>query len=84
ATYGGNGTTVDGSSASLSQDVDKADSATTLGVPVNVTVGTPATLTATVSNPAGHPVTGTVNFYDGPTFISAGTILNGVATITHT
>jgi|GEM_PF-797410 parallel beta-helix repeat (two copies) len=82
AAYSGDGSFVPSTSSTLTQVVDHAASATTLGSGTNPsTFGQAVTLTATVSSTGGTP-TGTVTFAEGATTLGTAAVTNGSGTLT--
>jgi hypothetical protein len=79
ATYSGD-TNYAGSSATLTEVVNKAGTTTTLNSSQSsTTFGQTVTFTASVFAASGDP-TGIVTFMDGSTVLGTGTLVNGVAT----
>lgn len=80
ATYGGDTANAASTSTAFAQTTNpKNATTTTLSASVNPAgISQPLTLTATVT---GSSPTGSVNFLDGATYIGAGSLTNGVATL---
>ncbi|ACZ22568.1 putative collagen-binding protein [Sanguibacter keddieii DSM 10542] len=83
AVYSGS-TSLAGSQASRTVTVTAAGTTTTLAAPGPLTVGTPTTLSATVSAPSGGTVTGSVEFLRGGDVVATGTLAGGTATASFT
>ncbi len=68
------------SSASIAQTVNQAATATSVSSNLNPAVwGQSITLSATVTPQYGGTVTGTINFYDGPSLVGTGTVSGNAA-----
>ena len=82
AAYSGNSTAA-GSSASLSQTVQKVPTTTTIASSMNPSIRKqPVTFTATVSTASGLVPSGMVRFYNGSKLLGAGALANGSAILT--
>ena len=87
AVYGSDTNFSGGTSAPLSQVVNKANTSTVVTSSVNPsTYGQAVTLTATVTAaaPGAGAPTGSAQFFDGATSLGSGTLVSGVANITTT
>ena len=83
AVYSGDATHEPSTSPAVTQTVGKATPTVTLtSTPNPSTVGSPVSLTATVTN--GFQPSGTVTYKDGATTLGIGTVTSGVATYTAT
>ncbi len=86
ATYGGDGNFAGSATTGpLNQVVNKVTTSLSLGSSVNPsTSGQSVTFTATVTPTSGSGETGTVTFYDNGTFIGAGGVSGGTASLATT
>jgi hypothetical protein len=87
AVYGSDTNFSGGTSAPLSQVVNKANTSTVVTSSVNPsTYGQAVTLTAmvTAAAPGAGAPTGSAQFFDGATSLGSGTLVSGVANITTT
>jgi sugar lactone lactonase YvrE len=84
--YSGDASNAAGTSNSVSEVITQATTSTALqGNPNSATVGSPVTLTATVTSvngATGTVLTGTVQFNDGATSLGSITLSNGTAALT--